>query len=150
MATQLTGYDPWAGNPGMPAHPPGFGQWGGVWSGPVSPIYGRNAGGFDAGRYFGTPSETDQLFWQSSAGMPFAWQKFVGVEARPDTHYNQWLQRQEGLATSGFVDASRANPDLKWTDYIASQAQNLANRYTQLPTWQQGMNPASWYAGRRL
>jgi SRSO17 transposase len=127
-----------------------YGQWGGMWTGPVSPIYGRNQGGFDASRYFGALTPTDDLFYQSSAGMPFAYQQFANTEARPDSHYNRWLQNQEGWVTSNFVNASRANPDLKWTDYTVSQAPNLAQRYLALPTWQQGMNPAAWYAGRRL
>ena len=125
-----------------------MGEWGGMWAGPS--IYGRNAGGFDASRYFGNANEFDKLFWQSKEGMPFAWQRYVGQEAAPDSHYNRWLQNQEGWATAGFVDASRSNPDLAWSDYIASQAQNLAQRYTSLPTWQQGQNPAAWFAGRRL
>lgn len=128
-----------------------MGNWGAYWSGdPVQNIYGRKQGGFDASRYFGTPNEFDKLFWQSKEGMPFAFQQFAGNEAAPDSYYNRWLQNREGELTAGFVDASRSNNTLAWHDYLASQAQGLAQRYTQLPGWQQGQNAPSTWAGRRL
>ena len=74
----------------------------------------------------------------------------MNQEAAPDSHYANWLSDQYNLSKAGFVDASRTNPNLAYTDYIANQAQNMAQRYTQLPGWAQGKNPGVLSAGRRL
>jgi len=124
------------------------GYWGGTWV--ADPIYGRKAGGFDSSRYFGTPDEFSKLFWQSQEGMPFAYSRYISQEADPSSHYGGWLSDQYNLMKSGFVDASRTNKDLAWSDYIAGHAQDLATKYTQLPGWQQGKNPGVMSAGRRL
>lgn len=131
-----------------------FGGWGGTWGATPNTygpnIYGRTSGGFDVNRYFGTPDTNSELFWQSKEGMPFAWNRAVNTEASPDSHYNRWLQSQEGKVNTDYVNASLQDPGLMYHQYVAGQMQNLANRYTQLASWQKGMNPAAWFAGRRL
>lgn len=134
-----------------------MGEWGGFWGQGPQQIYGRTGPNFGNltqqeryQRYFGTPNEQDKLFWQEREGMPFAYARYMNQEARPDSHYGRWLEDQEGWMTANFVDASRQNPTLQWSQYLADQAENLARRYTELPGWQQGKNPASGWAGRRL
>jgi hypothetical protein len=126
-----------------------FGGWGGTW-GSTPNIYGRNAGGFDVNRYFGTPDTNSELFWQSKEGMPFAYSRAVNTEADPNSYYNRWLNSQEGRVNTDYVNASLQNPDLQYYQYVGNQMRNLANRYTQLPSWQQGQNAPAWFAGRRL
>lgn len=123
------------------------GTWGGTWGGT---IYGRKAGGFDANRYFGGANEFDKLFWQGAEGMPYAYSHYINQEADPASHYGGWLADQYNYMKAGFVDASRTNPELAWSDYIGSQAESNAQRYTQLPGWKQGINPGVMSAGRRL
>jgi hypothetical protein len=120
--------------------------WGGFWQ--SNPIYGRKAGGFDANRYFGTPNSFDEIYWQQNPDQ--AYRRAVGQESRDDTHYNAWLGREQGWALQRFADASRGNPALLVSDYLPQAMQQLAERYTRLPGWQQGKNPAAWWAGRRL
>jgi hypothetical protein len=138
---------------------------------PPEPTFGGGAGGGTGGkpssvgqqipgaekwvdplvqRYFGNATDFDKLFWQSKEGMPFAYAHFMGQEAAPGTDYERWLSNEEGRMTANFVDASRAKPDLQYIDFIASKAQELAQRYTQLPSWRQGMNTGPWFAGRQL
>ena len=124
----------------------GGGSWGGTWQGPS--IYGRNAGSFDVSRYFPRQGDYDELFWQQNPDM--AYQTAVGREARPDTHYNAWLAREQQGVLRGWTEAGLKNPGLLFTDYVPGALRDLATRYTQLPTWQQGQNPAAWFAGRRL
>lgn len=101
-------------------------------------------------RYFGNPDPVQQLAWQSDTGMPLAWQKYMQGEARQGTDYEQYLGNQYARMKAEFGNASLQNHELAWTDFIASKAQELAERYTQLRGWEQGQNPGTWFAGRRL
>ena len=126
-----------------------MGGWGGTW-GNTPNIYGRNAGGFDVQRYFGTPDTNAELFWQSREGMPFAYSRAVNTEAAPSSYYNRWLQSQQGNVNNDYVNASLQNPNLMYHQFVAGQMPALAQRYTQLPGWQKGEEAAPWFAGRRL
>jgi len=128
------------------AAPPG-GGWGDTWQQPGQPgtIYGRTGGGATA---FQGAGEFDRLAWQQDPNTAYA--RYVTQEAGPGSHYERWLENERGRTFQGFQDASRANQDLFIGDYLAQQAPSLVQRYTQLPGFQQGMNVAPNFAGRRL
>ena len=128
-----------------------MGGWGGTW-GSQPNIYGRNQGGFDAGRYFGNPTGLpagfSEIYWQQNPDLAF--RHAVRGEAAPDSHYGGWLAREQGRVLEDWAAQGLHNPSGLITDYLPGAMRNLATRYTQLPTWQQGQNPGSWWAGRRL
>jgi hypothetical protein len=128
--------------------------WGGGWGTSASgvPIYGRRAGAFDANRYFGgspgIPGSVDEILFQGDP--QFAYRTAVNSEADQGSDYYRWLAGRQQWVMDNYTNASRSNPNLLATDYIPQALQDLAQRYTQLSGWQQGKNPAAWFAGRRL
>lgn len=150
-------------------------SWGNGWGDLGGSIFGRRQGGYGlpAG-FWGAPDpNTDpagydaakkasgqggsltednavsQLFYQTNPEL--AWAKLLGLEA-PDsnTHYARWLGDMfTELRAKADLDAV-ATPDLQYKDYFANQLPGLAQRYLNLPGWQQGKNPAQSSAGRYL
>lgn len=112
-------------------------------------IYGRRGGLTE--HYFPTDPTTNQsAYWQSAAGTRDAWNQYVKGEANPDSYYARWLQNQYDTAYSQYNNESLNDPNRLWTEQIERGAQGLTDRYLSLPGWQQGKNPASTWAGRRM
>jgi hypothetical protein len=129
-----------------------FGGWGGTWGGTMAngaaPIYGQQPGAFDASRYFGKLGNFDELYWQDNPDQ--AYRHAVSGEASPDSYYNAWLQRQQGVVMDSYAAANLRQPGLLVSNYLPQAMQDLAHRYTAMASWQQGMNPQSYWPGRRM
>jgi hypothetical protein len=150
--------NPYPGNPGAaggngtppapPAPPPDMSwrnndQYG---------VYGRHLG---SGSYFQGPNgqpldTTQQLFYQTDPGRQAGYARFMGEEADPTSYYYRWLGNQQGRVEQDFRNASVADPNLQYTNYVDQQSRGLYDTYRQLPGWQQGQNPAQTWAGRRM
>lgn len=115
-------------------------------------IYGRT-GGERFGSYFTNPAgqtpSLDEGFWNTAEGMPLAWARYISQEANPNSHYGRWLADQFNRVKADYVNEQNFDISLRYPDYVDERARGLANEYNALPGWQQGKNPASWWAGRR-
>jgi hypothetical protein len=115
-------------------------------------VYGRHLG---TGSYFqgagGQPLDTtQQLFYQTDAGRQAGYARFMSEEADPTSYYYRWLGNQQGRVEQDFRNASVADPNLQYTNYVDQQSKGLYDTYRNLPGWQQGMNPGVTWAGRRM
>jgi hypothetical protein len=115
-------------------------------------VYGRHLG---TGSYFqgagGQPLDTtQQLFYQTDAGRQAGYARFMGEEADPTSYYYRWLGNQQGRVEQDFRNASVADPNLQYTNYLDQQSRGLYDTYRNLPGWQQGQNPGVTWAGRRM
>lgn len=115
-------------------------------------VYGRHLG---SGSYFqgagGQPLDTtQQLFYQTDAGRQAGYARFMSEEADPTSYYYRWLGNQQPRVEQDFRNASVADPNLQYTNYLDQQSKGLYDTYRNLPGWQQGMNPGVTWAGRRM
>lgn len=102
------------------------------------------------GKYFPGLTGTQQSFYQSKEGNPYAYQHMIGQMAKPGTFGREWLADQYSQVLADYVNASSADPALQLTDYLEKQAPKLAERYTGLRGWERGEGAASFGPGRQV